>query len=553
MITDHLVELVAEALRSAASDGLVSSGELPEISFERPRRREHGDWATNVALSAARGHGNPRTVAEAIVERLPDSDLVERVEVAGPGFLNFHLSHGWLADVVRRAADPGSRFGRLPAERKEKVNVEYVSANPTGPVNVVSGRHAAVGDAVSNLLEAVGREVTREYLINDAGRQINLFAASVIARYLNEFGIDAQVPEDGYHGEYLVDVAKQIAAEHGDAFVSMSEPGRTDKVRDIALALMIEEIRSSLERFGTRFDVWFSEQDRVHSSGAVTKVLDQLRDRNAIEERAGALWFLSTRHGDDKDRVIVRSDGDSTYLAADAAYVSDKFARGFDRLIYLWGADHHGTVTRVLGVAEALGFDRSAVEIRLIQIVTLKRGEEAVKSSKRAGNLVPLDELVDEVGADAARYTFLTRSIDAPLEFDIDLAKEQAPENPVYYVQYAHARISSILRNADDQRVSTDARSAPLERLTHMSETELMRKLAAYEEVLPEAAVLRAPQRVARYVEELASLFSAFYRDCRVIGDDAELTSARLALCIAAKVVIADALALLGVSAPERM
>jgi arginyl-tRNA synthetase len=553
MITDHLAGLVAEALRSAASDGLVSAGEPPEISFERPRRREHGDWATNVALAAARGHGNPRTVAEAIVERLPASDLVERVEVAGPGFLNFHLSHGWLADVVRRAADPGSRFGHLPAEHREKVNVEYVSANPTGPVNVVSGRHAAVGDAVSNLLEAVGHEVTREYLINDAGRQINLFAASVIARYLNEFGIDAQVPEDGYHGDYLVDVAKQIAAEHGDAFVSMSEPGRTDKLRDIALALMIEEIRSSLERFGTRFDVWFSEQDRVHSSGALVKVLDQLRERNAIEERDGALWFLSTRHGDDKDRVIVRSDGDSTYLATDAAYVSDKFDRGFDRLIYLWGADHHGTVTRVLGVAEALGFDRSAVEIRLVQIVTLKRGGEAVKSSKRAGNLVPLDELVDEVGADAARYTFLTRSIDAPLEFDIDLAKEQAPENPVYYVQYAHARISSILRNADDQGVSTDAKSAPLERLTHMSETELMRKLAAYEEVLPEAAVLRAPQRVARYVEELASLFSAFYRDCRVIGDDAELTSARLALCIAAKAVIADALALLGVSAPERM
>jgi arginyl-tRNA synthetase len=553
MITDHLADLVAEALRSAQKDGVVASEELPSIAFERPRRREHGDWATNVALSAARGKGNPRSVAEAIVERLPASDLVARVEVAGPGFLNFHLSSAWLADVARRAADPASRFGHSREKQKEKVNVEYVSANPTGPINVVSGRHAAVGDAISNLLESVGHEVTREYYINDSGRQISLFAASVAARYLNQFGIDSQVPEEGYHGEYLVDVAKKIVAEYGDAFVAMSEAEREDKLRDIALALMIEMARESLERFGTRFDVWFSEQGRLHSTGAIAAALERLRERNAVEEREGALWFLSTRYGDDKDRVIVRSDGATTYLAGDAAYVLDKFERGFDRLIYLWGADHHGTVARLLGVAEALGFDRDAIDIRLVQIVTLKSGEEAIKSSKRAGNVVPLDELVDEVGADAARYTFLTRSIDAPLEFDIDLAKEQAPENPVYYVQYAHARICSILRNAQEKGSSTDVESARLERLGHDSEIELMRKLAAYEEALPEAATLRAPQRIARYIEELASAFSAFYRDCRVITDDAELTSARLTLCLGTKAVIADALGLLGVTAPERM
>ena len=553
MITDHLADLVGQALRSAQRDGVIDSGERPAIDFERPRRREHGDWATNVALSAARGRGNPREVAEAIVERLPPSDLVDRVEVAGPGFLNFYLSAAWLADVVRRAADPASGFGRPQVEQKQKVNVEYVSANPTGPINVVNGRHAAVGDAISNLLEAVGHEVVREFYINDAGRQIELFAASVAARYLNEFGIDADVPEDGYHGEYLVDVAKRIAAEHGDAFVSMSDAERENKLRDIALALMIDMARKSLERFGTRFDVWFSEEKHLHSTGAISAALERLRERGAIEERQGALWFLSTRYGDDKDRVTVRSDGATTYLAGDAAYVLDKFERGFDRLIYLWGADHHGTVARLLGIAEALGLDRDSIVIRLVQIVTLKSGGETVKSSKRAGNVVPLDELIDEVGADAARYTFLTRSIDASLEFDIDLAKEQAPENPVYYVQYAHARISSIMRNAEQKGATTDVGSARLELLTHASEIEVMRKLAAYEEVVPEAAELLAPQRIARYIEELASAFSAFYRDCRVITDDEELTSARLTLCLGTKTVIGDALGLLGVGAPERM
>jgi arginyl-tRNA synthetase len=551
MITDHLTDLVAAALRSAKGDGVIDS-EPQSIDFERPRRPEHGDWATNVALSAARGRGNPRDVAQAIVERLPPSELVDRVEVAGPGFLNFHLSAAWLAEVVRRAADPASGFGH-PHVAKKKINVEYVSANPTGPINVVSGRHAAVGDAISNLLEAVGHEVTREFYINDAGRQIELFAASVAARYLNEFGVDAQVPEDGYHGEYLIDVAKQIAAEHGDAFVSMSDEERANKLRDIALALMIEMARTSLERFGSRFDVWFSEERLLHSTGAISAAQERLRERGAIEERDGALWFASTRYGDDKDRVIVRSDGATTYLAADAAYILDKFERGFDRLIYLWGADHHGTVARLLGVAEALGLDRESIDIRLVQIVTLKSGGEAVKSSKRAGNVVPLDELIDEVGTDAARYTFLTRSIDAPLEFDIDLAKEQAPENPVYYVQYAHARISSIMRNAEEKAATADVASARLERLEHPSEIELMRKLAAYEEAVPEAADLLAPQRIARYIEELASIFSAFYRDCRVLTDDAELTSARLTLCLGTRMVIADGLGLLGVGAPERM
>jgi arginyl-tRNA synthetase len=315
---------------------------------------------------------------------------------------------------------------------------------------------------------------------------------------------------------------------------------------------MLDEIRASLERFGTRYDVWFSER-KLHESGAIEAAIQKLKERGVVYERDGALWFRSTDFGDDKDRVIVRSNGAPTYLAPDVAYFLDKFGRGFDRLIYLLGADHHGTVPRMLAAAEALGFDRDAVEILLVQIVTLAKGAERVKSSKRAGVIVELDELVNEVGKDAARYTFLTRSIDAPLEFDVELAKQEAPENPVYYVQYAHARICSILRRADEEGRTIDPSTAPLERLQHPSEDELMRKIASYEEVLPEAAAFRAPQRVSRYVEELASTFSAFYRDCRVITEDAGLTHARLTACVATKSTIASGLAILGVDAPERM
>jgi arginyl-tRNA synthetase len=553
VITDQLAELVERALRSANDTGDLTLEELPPIEFDRPKRREHGDWATNVALVASRGKGNPRAGAEAIVRHLQDSDIVERVEIAGPGFLNFHLAPLWLHDVIRRATDPSGGFGRSEIGAGKRVNVEYVSANPTGPVNVVSGRHAATGDAISNLLEATGHDVTREYYINDAGRQIRLFKESLVARYLQLHGLEAEVPEEGYQGEYILGIAKTIQAEVGDAHVDASDDERMDAVGELGLQKMIEALKGSLESFGSRFDVWFSERT-LHDRDEVMKSIERLRAEGYVEERDGALWFLSTRFGDDKDRVIVKSDGSPTYLASDVPYLVDKFERGFDHLIYLWGADHHGTIVRLKGAAEALGHDPSAVEIKLVQIVTLSSGGEAVKASKRAGNIVPLDELVADVGRDAARYTFLTRNMEAPLEFDIALAKEQAPENPVYYVQYAHARICSILRKASEQGLEADPQGAPLERLGgHPSEDSLMRKLASYEEMIPEAAEFRAPQRVARYVEELASNFSAFYRDCRVVSEDGELSLARLSLCLATKAVVADALGLLGVSAPERM
>lgn len=552
MVTDQLVEIVRVALAEAAERLSLDPAELPEPAFERPRSREHGDWATNVALVAAQGKGNPRPIAQAIADAIPATALVESVEVAGPGFLNFRLSASWLHDVVRRAADPSSGFGRSEEGRGTKINVEYVSANPTGPINVVSGRHAAVGDTIARLLEATGHEVTREYYFNDAGRQMLLFGASVGARYLQHFGRDAQVPEDGYHGDNITEVAKEIAREVGDSLAALPADELAQRMLDLSWPRILESVKTSLARFGTTFDVWFSESG-LHDTGKVDDAIGRLRDAGLMEEREGALWMLTSRFGDDKDRVVIRSNGEPTYFAADLGYLLDKFGRGFDRLIYLWGADHHGTIPRLMAAVEALGFERERVEIPLLQIVSLARGGEAVKASKRAGVYVALDELVDEVGVDAARYTFLTRSLEAPLEFDIDLAKEQAPENPVYYVQYAHARISSILRKAVEEGHEPEAAGAPLELLTHESEEELMRKLASYEEALSDAARLRAPQRIPRYVEELASTFSAFYRDCKVLADDRALAHARLALCLATRSVLADGLGLLGVSAPERM
>ncbi len=551
MVTEQLAELMQAALEAATRDGILPEGSAGAIPFERPKRREHGDWATNVALTAAKGAGtNPRAIAEALVERIPPSELIESVEVAGPGFLNFRLSPSWLHDVVRRAREPG--FARTSGESMGKINIEYVSANPTGPINVVNGRHAAMGDSMANLLTACGHEVTREFYVNDAGRQMELFAASVLTRYLEVFGVDAELPEDGYQGEYVADFARAIADEAGDRLLHLTEEERLAAIRELALEQTLARTRESLATFGTRFDVWFLES-RLHDSGEVDAALERLRSAGLAYEEDGATWFRSTRFGDDKDRVLVRANGEPTYLAGDVAYVIDKFARGFERLIYLWGPDHHGTVARLLGAVEALGFDRDKVRIMLSGHVTLTRAGIAVKSSKRTGDIVTLDELVEDVGVDASRYTFQTRSLEAPLEFDLDAVTRQDPENPVYYVQYAHARICSILRRAREENLDLGA-APPLERLgEHPSEDALMRKLASYEEVVPDAANAFAPQKIAHFAEELAAVFAAFYRDCRVITEDQQLSLARVALCIATKAVLSDALGLLGVSAPERM
>lgn len=550
MITDQLVEVVRVALTDAGFNNDPTEEGI-DVRFERPRRREHGDWATNIALALAQGGDNPRGIAESIVAHLPQSDLIERVDIAGPGFLNFVLSDRWLHDVVRGAADPDTAFGRS-SERRGPVNVEYVSANPTGPINVVSGRHAAIGDTIANLLEAVGHTVTREFYVNDAGRQSHLFGRSIAARYLELYGQKAEIPEGGYQGDYVIDIARAIADEVGDSLVGSAPEVRDEELRSRGLAMMLAEMRVSLERFGTTFEVWFSEQT-LHDGGEIQRAIDELEARGLVEERDGARWLLTTRYGDDKDRVLMRANGEPTYLAADTAYLRNKFSRGFERMIYLWGADHHGAIARLKAAAEGLGFDPDAVEIPIVQVVSLSSGTQSLKGSKRAGVIVKLDDLVGEVGRDAARYTFLTRSIDAPLDFDVEAVKEQAPENPVYYVQYAHARICSILSKAAAEGHDPDAATARLELLTEPAEDALMRKLATFEEVVVEAAAQRSPQKITRYVEELAATFSAFYRDCKVITDDAQLTGARLALCLGTRRVLADGLEILGVSAPERM
>lgn len=550
-ITNRLAELIGGAVAKARESGEIPESAEPQIVFERPRRREHGDWSTNVALSLASGI-NPRSVAEAIVARIPESDLVKRTEVAGPGFINFQLAPLWFHDVVRRAATDDSGFGRSAGGAGKSVNVEFVSANPTGPVNVVSGRHAAIGDSLASLLEATGHAVTREFYVNDHGRQRTLFARSVAARYMELQGFDADIPEDGYQGEYVKDIAAAVLEEQGSSFALLDEPVRAVLIGDIAVARMIDEMKTSLERFGTRFDVWFSER-QLHDKGDVGAVIERLRKAGYIEERDGALWFKSSEFGDDKDRVILRSNEEPTYLAGDAAYLMDKFERGFGHLIYLWGSDHHGTVVRLKAVAEALGYGGDRVEVPLVQVVTLVRGGAIVKSSKRAGDIVLLDELLDEVGVDAARYVFLSRSTDAPLEFDIELAAREAPENPVYYVQYAHARICSIMKKAGDAAGTIDPESADLNLLDHPSEVELMKRLDSYEETIIEACDTRGPHKICRYAEDLSAGFSSFYRDCRVVSDDVELTKSRLVLCRASRNVLAAALGLLGVSAPESM
>lgn len=530
-----------EQLARAVREALAAAG-LPdrEPAFERPRQREHGDWATNVALTLAKPVGRPaREVAGAIVAQLEDVPGVESVEIAGPGFINFRLSHAALEAIVRRAVTEGEDWGRTKPERPlGRVNVEFVSANPTGPLHVGAGRWAAAGDAIARLLEATGWEVVREYYVNDAGTQVQLFAESVAARMRGE-----DVPEDGYRGAYVDDLARELAAE-GVA---------PEEVGDLAHQRMLARIRATLESFGVRYDVWFSERS-LHEEGAIERIVEDLLERGVAYEAEGATWLRTTDFGDDKDRVLLRADGRPTYFAADCAYLASKASRGFDKSIYLLGADHHGYVKRLKAIAAAEGLPDDAVEIIIGQLVNLYRGGEAVRMSKRTGEMVTFDELIEEVGPDAARYTFLRTSIDVTLDFDIAEVVRQDRENPVYYVQYSTARIAGIMRTARERGVEPgDVADAPLELLTHDSEIELVRRIGAFPETVAFAAADRAPHRMTRYAEELAEAFHKFYTDCQVVSDDADLTRARYWLCVAARQTLANALGLLGVSAPERM
>jgi len=552
----ELSELFATALRRAAEGGDLDldPAAIGTPALERPRLAEHGDWASNVALVLAKAaKAPPRKVAEAMVARLELPDWVESVAVAGPGFVNVRLAQRWFGGLARRVLREGDAFGRSDFGGGEKVQVEFISANPTGPLHVGNARWAAFGDALASLLDATGYQVEREYYCNDTGAQVELLGASVEAAYLALLGRPATPPPDGYKGSYIGELAKELELERHDELADLDPAERRQRVADWAYHKVLGWIQRTLERFGVQFDVWFSERS-LHESGAIEETIAELREHGVVTERDGATWLLTSQFGDDKDRPLIRSNGVPTYFAADAAYFRDKRRRGFARIIYVWGADHHGYVGRMRATIRAFGEGDDVAEFLIGQMVNLVRGGEPVKMSKRAGDYVTFDDLVDEVGKDAARYTMLRFSIDAPIDFDLEAVARQSMDNPVYYVQYAHARIASVLRTGREQGFEPKpVEQADLGLLTHPTEGALLRQLAGFEELVVVATVQRAPHRLTRYAEDLAASFHRFYGECRVLSDDPELSSARWWLCVATRQILANTLALAGVEAPERM
>ena len=549
-IKEVLIKAIEDAAKQAIADGIFPAGELTKVILEVPPQKEFGDFATNFAMQSAKTfHMNPRKIAEALVERV-QGEWLDHAQIAGPGFINFYLKSNVLYDAFAKILQAGEAYGNLPAKNVERIMVEYVSANPTGPLHVGHGRGAAAGSALVNLLRAAGYPVSSEYYINDAGNQINNLAASVNARYLEILGKEAAFPENGYHGADIVDTAKRIIKKDGDKYLDMAEEERLEIFKELALQEKLAALKEDLAAFNVTFDKWFSE--RTLHPGLVKEACDTLQKNGNIYEQDGALWLKSTAYGDDKDRVVIRDNGVPTYLAADIAYHRNKFERGFGKLINIWGADHHGYVCRVKAAMAALGYNPENLEVLLLQMVSLYRGGELVKMSKRTGQSVTLAELIEEVGTDAARYFFIMRSLDSQLDFDLDLAKSQSNENPVYYIQYAHARICSIFRQAKETGLAIGA-APQLSLLTDETEVALIKKIEEYTEEVEKAAAEYAPQRIARYAYDLASAFHSFYNKCRIMGVEKELAEARLALVQVTAHVIRHSLGIVGVSAPEKM
>jgi arginyl-tRNA synthetase len=536
-------EQLVAALRAALAEAGFSEP-AGGVALEPPKQREHGDWSSPVALQFAKDAGEkPRDVAAKLVERLEANPPphVERIEIAGPGFINFHLAPTWLHGVLRDAVAAGAAYGRGSELSGRRVNLEFVSANPTGPLHAGGGRWVAVGDALANLLAAQGAHVHREYYLNDAGNQLDTFGASLFARYEGR-----EPPEDGYQGEYLLEMAERLRAELGD---DVSEP----QAREWGYHDVVAQLERDLGRIGVHFDTWFSERT-LHERGDVDKVIVDLRERGHAFDKEGAMWLRSTDFGDQRDRVLVKSDGSPTYLCNDLAYHRDKFARGWEHLIDIWGADHHGQVKSLQSGLEALGYPPGEPEVVLGQLVNVQRGGELVRMSRRAGNIVSLADILDEVDPDVCRLTFLLQSIDTAQTFDLDVVTQQSMENPVYYVQYAHARLASIARTAAERGVKrSELGSVDLAPLVHDRELDLLRALATYPDEVGEASELRAPHRITTWVRDFAARVHGFYRDCRVITDDAALTQARLWLAEASRIGLANALGLLGVRAPDEM
>ena len=545
---------LAELLRSTAAAVLIEHGldpaALPEtVTVERPRNPEHGDYATNLALQVGKKAGaNPREFAGWLVAALADADAIAAAEVAGPGFVNLRIETAAQGVMVANIVAAGADYGRSGLLDGQNVNLEFVSANPTGPIHIGGTRWAAVGDALGRLLTTQGATVVREYYFNDHGAQIDRFVNSLIAAAKGE-----PAPEDGYAGAYISDVAAQVLAKAPDA-MSLPDVEQHEIFRAVGVDLMFGQIKASLHEFGTDFDV-YTHEDSMHSSGRVDQAIAKLRETGAIYEKDGATWLRTTEFGDDKDRVVIKSDGQPAYIAGDLAYYLDKRQRGFDLCIYMLGADHHGYIARLKAAAAALGDDPDTVEVLIGQLVNLVRDGQPVRMSKRAGTVITMDDLVESIGVDAARYALIRSSVDSPIDIDLALWSSASAENPVYYVQYAHARLCALARSAAELGLTPDL--AHLEQLSHDKEGTLMRSLGEFPRVLQSAAALREPHRVSRYLEDLAGDYHRFYDSCRVLpqGDEpaSDLHRARLALCAATRQVIANGLAILGVSAPERM
>ncbi|PGT89609.1 arginine--tRNA ligase [Bacillus sp. AFS040349] len=555
----NIVEQVKERLKdeikaSVLKAGLAEEAQIPDVLLELPKEKAHGDYSTNMAMQLARvAKKAPRAIAEAIVENFDkEKGSIEKIEIAGPGFINFYMNNSYLTDLIPNILKAGVSYGEINVGNKEKVQVEFVSANPTGDLHLGHARGAAVGDSLCNVLAKAGYDVSREYYINDAGNQINNLALSVEARYFQALGKDKEMPEDGYHGEDIIGIGKKLAEEYGDKFVDQSRDERLSFFREYGLKYEMAKLKTDLEEFRVPFDVWYSETSLYHN-GKIDNALVALKEKGHIYEEDGATWFRSTTFGDDKDRVLIKNDGSYTYLTPDLAYHKDKLDRGFTKLINVWGADHHGYIPRMKAAIEALGYGKDTLEVEIIQLVHLYKNGEKMKMSKRTGKAVTMRDLIEEVGLDAVRYFFAMRSADTHMDFDLDLAVSKSNENPVYYAQYAHARICSMLRQGEEQGLSFED-NLKLDEISSEKEFDLLKKLGEFPQAVAEAAQKRIPHRITNYIYDLASTLHSFYNAEKVLDpENTEKSRARLGLMKATQVTLQNALTIIGVSAPEKM
>ncbi|MGR0117989.1 arginine--tRNA ligase [Bacillus halotolerans] len=554
-IAEQMKDVLKEEIKAAVlKAGLADESQIPNVILETPKDKTHGDYSTNMAMQLARiAKKAPRQIAEEIVATFDKGKAsIEKLDIAGPGFINFYMNNQYLTKLIPSVLEAGDAYGETNIGNGERVQVEFVSANPTGDLHLGHARGAAVGDSLCNVLAKAGYDVSREYYINDAGNQINNLALSVEVRYFEALGLEKPMPEDGYRGEDIISIGKRLAEEYGDRFVNEEESERLAFFREYGLKYELEKLRVDLENFRVPFDVWYSETS-LYQNGKIDKALDALREKGHVYEEDGATWFRSTTFGDDKDRVLIKKDGTYTYLLPDIAYHKDKLDRGFDKLVNVWGADHHGYIPRMKAAIEALGYEKGTLEVEIIQLVHLYKNGEKMKMSKRTGKAVTMRDLIDEVGLDAVRYFFAMRSADTHMDFDLDLAVSTSNENPVYYAQYAHARICSMLRQGEEQGLKPAA-NLDFSPIQSEKEYDLLKTIGGFPEAVAEAAEKRIPHRVTNYIYDLASALHSFYNAEKVIDpENEEKSRARLALMKATQITLNNALQLIGVSAPEKM